>query len=150
MTDIISKDYVPFGGIDLCSNKITGPANIITIGNVKPILIGQGKNWPLVWLKAILSPAKKEFIDIVEASESRHRNAVIITDAPIDGVTILYGSTLVLRVQKKSKDQAIVDKLDLRPLGINIFGDSQSLTMGGRVLQRNSFEGVGTIFAFSE
>lgn len=61
---------------------------------------------------------------------------------------VYAGGELVLRVRQVNDQQAEVDKLDLRPIGFNIFGDKSSLNAGGMRMSGNTVAGGGTFLAY--
>lgn len=143
----IPAGYTPYQSINFCSNEITGGGHIFAMGKVLPLLIGTGPK-PKIWLQAITSPSDKKFITIVDASIAKHPSArVIEQDGKI--IVIVHGKT-VLAVEAFSTQRAIVPELDLRPIGLNVYGDSSILHLGGMQLSNNTFSGVGTAFGLGE
>ncbi len=141
----IPESYKPFDKLMLCSNIITGGAYLISIGNVIPLLVGQGAK-PMVWLQAVIDAKAGKFVTVVDASISTHPAVRVFEEGDI--LNVNSGSMLIIRIRSDAPGSAIVDRLDLRPLGINIFGDESKLQAGGNTFMTSSFQGVGTVFAF--
>jgi hypothetical protein len=137
--------YLPYKSLIICSNRIIGCGHIVSIGSVLPILLGQGPK-PLVWLQAATDPQAKTFVTVVEASISKHPAIRVIEDG--QEIKITTGNTTVLRVKASENESAVVYEIDLRPLGINIHGDSSKLVAGGTTFSSSTFSGVGTVIAF--
>ena len=140
----LPESFRPFQTLIVCSNTIIGGGNLVSIGNVLPLLVGQGSK-PLVWLQAAVDPQAQNFITIVDASISKHPAVRVIENE--DGIKITAGDVVLLRVKLTAIDSGVVDKIDLRPLGINIYGDASKLIAGGATFSNSTFSGVGTVIA---
>jgi hypothetical protein len=141
------KSYKPFDTLILCSNKIIGGGNIVSMGKVIPIILGQGDK-PMVWLQAVADPKGKIFTTVVEASISKHPAIKVLQEK--DALEVSINNTTVLKIKDTKGGSALVEKLDLRPLGINMFGDNTTLQVGGMTLAGNTFQGVGTVIALGQ
>lgn len=137
--------YSPYLLLSVCGNKILDGAKIISVGGVFPILIGKGSK-PQIWLMALKSPTEKKFISIVEASISQH-SFVHVEEIGRQVVVKVQGAT-VLRVEQTGKDQALISELNMRPLGLNIFGGVSELNAGGVTFSNNTFSGGGAFVSF--
>ena len=143
--DKTPKGYVPYSLLSVCGNKLTGGAKILAVGDTFPILIGKGSK-PQIWLMAIASPNDKKFISIVEASISQH-SFVRVEEVGRQLVVKVQGAT-VLKVEQTGDDQALVSEIDMRPLGLNVFGGVSELNAGGMSFSNNTFSGGGTLISF--
>ncbi|TCD22308.1 hypothetical protein E0D86_06505 [Pseudomonas sp. IC_126] len=143
----IPSGYTPYHSINFCSNEIVGGGHIFAMGKVVPLLIGTGPK-PKIWLQAITSPSDKSFITIVDESIAKHPS-VRVTEQDGKVIVIIHGKT-VLAVEAISTQKAIVSELDLRPIGLNVYGNSLTLHLGGMQLSNNTFSGVGTAFGLGE
>jgi|ERR1019366_7806335 hypothetical protein len=141
-TNSLPQGYVAYETLRVCSNTLQGGGNLLALGEVLPLVVGSGPI-PQVWLQAPKNKEAKDFALLVEASVSRHPLVAVSSSA--DGLLVTVGGTLLLRVRQQSAAEAIVDVLDLRPIGLNVYGDSASLHAGGATFQGNTFSGVGTL-----
>ena len=57
----------------------------------------------------------------------------------------MISEEVVLSVKMIDQDFAVVEKLDFRPIGLNMYGNSSSLTVGGGTYSGNSMSGGGTL-----
>ncbi|WP_447837509.1 hypothetical protein [Aeromonas salmonicida] len=142
-TENIPTDYKPYGDLNFCSNSLLGGGHIFTMGKVLPLLIGMGPS-PRVWLQAIADPESKEFVTIVSDSKSTHPS-VKVSSSRHKVVVSVHGRE-VLTVESRSYGKAVVSKIDFRPIGLNLHGNSDGLSLGGMQLSRNTFSGVGVAF----
>ena len=113
------------------------------MGEVLPLLIGVGPS-PRVWLQAVAAPGSKEFVTVVADSKATHP----AVDVTVDGVKVIVSvqGIAVLTVEAKNDQRAVVSEVDFRPLGLNVFGNSSSLNLGGMQLSNNTFSGVNVAF----
>lgn len=136
--------YRPYGRLTLCSNLLIGGGHLIQVGEVLPLLVGNGEI-PQVWLQAPTDRTGKQFIQLVVASVAAHP-AVLISVS--DGIlSVGAGGKKVLQVREVGFDEAVVELLDLRPIGFNIFGDKNGLSAGGMQMSGNTVSGGGTFLA---
>jgi hypothetical protein len=138
----LPKSYVPYKSLNVCSNKLSGGGHIASIGDTLPLIIGKGDK-PQIWLQALSNPETKQFISIVESSVSKH-SAVVVKE--ISGyVVVSVQGTQILKVKAKGGSNAKVEMLDLRPLGLNLSGNSTSMNVGGSTFSNNSMSGGGVL-----
>lgn len=140
--DSLPKSYKPYEELTVCSNTLVGGGHIVAVSGVLPLIIGAGEK-PQIWLQAINNAEKQEFISIVENSVSKHPAVDVIE---ISGaVTVKIQGKTILSVMSPSEDSAVVDSVDLRPLGLNMFGDASSLKVGDSSFSGNSMSGGGVL-----
>ncbi|WP_047392374.1 hypothetical protein [Chitinibacter sp. ZOR0017] len=142
-TSNLPANYKPYMNLNFCSNNISGGGHIFTIGEVLPLLVGVGKT-PRIWLQAVAAPRESEFITIVADSKSNHP-AVEVKKTGCSILVYVHGK-IVLSVKSVSSEMAQVSEVDFRPLGLNLFGNSSSLNLGGMHLSRNTFSNVRVAF----
>lgn len=141
----LPKSYIPYEKLVVCSNTLSGGGHILAAGETLPVLVGKGEK-PQVWLQALSNSEKNEFVTIVEASISKHQAVKVLEEN--GAININVGGTNVLSVKVTSEDSAEIFMLDLRPLGINIFGNKSELKVGNSTFSGNSFSGGGTMIGF--
>lgn len=142
----IPSEYQQFGKLEICSNRLIGVGAFIKIGEIEPILIGKGLRLPVIWLRA---RANKNWIPVVERSVSLNPQIEVIEDIITKTTTIKVKDIIIIKAQQKD-NECYVDKLDLRPLGLNIWGDSNMLKVGNGELKGNTMQGVGAFIGFNE
>jgi len=144
----LPKNYVPYESLNFCSNSLQNCRFLISIGDKLPILIGSGDS-PLIWLSMIVDPNKKHYQDLVVASESRH--PFVKVDASKDNeITIYAKGQLILKVVAENRNSASIQQIDLRSVGFTIFGDENSLSVGGNTFSSNTFRNVETMIGLGE
>ncbi len=150
----LPKEYIPFGEIIICGNRfIDGKIPISSERDGKSheiLLIGKGV-LPQIWLAVPILPssqsnyARPKWRYIVERNKTRMKN-VEIKSRP-NTLILSLGISIILEVNKLTDNIAEVSWLDLRLLGINIYGDKNVLNVGTNQLINNTFEKVHTMLA---
>ena len=51
-------------------------------------------------------------------------------------------SKIILKIKKINEEKIKIDELDLRPFGLNIYGNEKALFIGKKKLQNNIFENI--------
>jgi len=143
----LPEDYQPYTSLTICSNTLLGGGHIVAVGETLPIVIGKGVK-PQIWLQAMSAPNSKEFVSIIESSVSKHPAVEVLEEEGAIVVTIQGSKVLV--VKAVSDQAATVLQLDLRPIGLNLFGDQSSLTAGGSTLSNNTMSGGAVLIGFGE
>ncbi len=138
----LPTSYSPINTLKVCSNTLTGGGHIVEIANVLPLIIGNGEKLQ-IWLQAVSNSEKMEFVSVVENSVSKFSTVEI---KEIDGALIvtIQGVT-VLRVVKLSENEANVDLMDLRPIGLNLHGDNTRINLPTGSFSGNSMSGGGVL-----
>jgi len=110
---------------------------LAVVGEAVPVLIGKGQ--PLrVWLQVRKESQEAPFEPVVEASVPRYPS--IRVEGSKCGVTVSMGEKVLLQVREDG-GKAIVDSIDLRPLGLLLYGDSSRMMVGGMRFAGGSFSG---------
>ena len=140
----LPNEYQPFNTLNICSNIATNYQVPIGAKNYAPLLIGKGVI-PLVWI-AVNNPDNTEkWRYLVSMNKSLHPDIKVEVNEAECTVVIVAGTDTLLKVKANSPDNAEIISLDLRPIGLNIVGNSGGLQVGGSSLTGNMFSGVGTV-----
>ena len=147
----LPPEYHPFRELSLCSNVLVNVPVPILVGGRPGLLVGQQlglpTNLPLVWIAAPTSPGSRDWVFVVEKNRPLRPLIVVEYDRPVGTVQVRVAGKLVLRAKQTSKDTAVVDALDLRPLGLVAYGDEKEIHVGGMMMERNRFERIEVAFA---
>jgi len=142
----LPKNYKAYGQLEVCSNTLKGGGVLAVVGDVPPLLFGQGDR-PMVWLQAPTDFTGKNFITLVEASVSSHPSVNVV--ALGHGVKVLVANDEILSIVQMDNNKAIIDHLDLRPIGFNIVGDEEGLQIGGASFATSTFSGIGSLVSLT-
>jgi len=147
MKNNLPSEYQPFERLMICSNILIGAGAIVKIGDFEPILVGKGLILPAIWLRA--RAKNKNWISLVERSVSLSPQIEIINDIALKTTTIKTKDVIILKAQQVDST-CIINILDLRPLGLNIFGDEQLLKVGAGEFRGNTMQGIGAFIGINE
>jgi hypothetical protein len=149
--------YNFFEELIICNNLFRNGKVILMVGNFIPLLIEKNK-YPLVSLSIPID--KDKWKVIVRKNKSLNSNILVnllknsklcveINKENVDfkkiGKYTLNLRKTILSVEKTADSSAIINEIDMRPLGFNIYCDHDGLHVGGIVLSNNSFIDVHTM-----
>lgn len=142
----LPKEFYPFEELDICGNQFIRGQVPIRIEDKIPFLIGKGEV-PLIWLNAPVTKDGHKWQEVIVKNDSFNKKVDVVISK--DTVSILTkGKTFtIIKVNKISNDLAEIITLDLRPLGLSIYGDSTGLHIGTHSFTNTIFEGVHTMIA---
>lgn len=141
----LPSTYKPYQKLTVCSNVLIGGGHLVVLGEVLPLLVGSGEG-PTIWLQAPTDISGKSYVPLVTASVASHPAVAVVSSR--DGLTVSIAGVPAIHAKQTSQDSAVIDLLDLRPVGLNIYGNASSLTAGGTTFSQNTFSGGGTMLAF--
>jgi hypothetical protein len=142
----LPEGYIPFEELTICSNQLINGKVPFQFKDNIPFLVGKGL-LPQVWLFAPVTPDGKTWKEIVDSNKSMSDKIAIVLSAETNSVTITVASQTLIHVTKQSEQKAEITSLDLRPLGLNIYGDTNGLHIGTNLLSHNIFNNVHTMVA---
>ncbi len=119
---------------------------MFSVGDVLPVLVGKG-NKPQIWIQAISDLEHKSFVQVVESSIPLFPFVRVTTES--GAVLVSVGNQVIMSVRPELEDEVNIFQLDLRPIGLNIVGDKNSLKAGGAEFSGSTFAGAGTFMGFS-
>ena len=137
--DSLPTQYRPFKEVDIGTNRLVDGQILFSINENAPILIG-ANGTPRVWLSIPADPKGETWQPLVRDNKSLHPKVTVKTEG--DNVVIDTPDGVVLGVRKENENLARVYQINLRPFGINIYGNEQSLTVMNSNLAGNMFIGV--------
>ncbi|ARR44029.1 TPA: hypothetical protein I7241_17100 [Vibrio vulnificus] len=139
-----ADDFENYNEIIICSNYIKNYESIIKQSNngFEPLMIKKDNDGkPLIFLQSY-DNKKSEPIDIINGNRSLVGS--VIFEHSRTGCFVGYNDITILEVVQNEKNIMEVITLDLRPLGLNLFGDSTALNMGGNTISRSSMSNIGS------
>jgi hypothetical protein len=144
----LPEDYLPFSKIIICSNAFIGGKYIIEVNINVPLLIGKGI-LPLVWLSIPLSDNKWSYI--IERNISHHPNIIVELSTEKHSVIIkiregkIKTDKVIINIYKETEDSIIIKQIDLRPMGLDIYGNEDGLNVGTNIIKNSNFLNVNTM-----
>ena len=135
----LPSGYRPFGKLTICSNVLENGRVPVSISGDIPFLVGKG-NKPKVWINMLSQDEAGRSKPLVRDNLTLHPQVVVVEQD--NAVEIKVNNQTLIRVVKESEDEATITKLDLRMIGIAIYGDANSLHVGPQSMSNNSFVNV--------
>lgn len=148
ITTITPPNFIPYDRLVVCNNELINCRAIISHKGFYPILIGKGL-FPRIWIFDKFD--KLESIPLVEQSISHNQRIKVDIDPDRQLVTIRLleyqgiKENIILNINYQGNN-AIIDILDFRPIGYNIYGTSKSIFAGGVEFSGNSMKGLDAMF----
>lgn len=144
--DTLPSNYSPPQSVRLFSNIIENVRVLFLVDRHVPILIGEKAGKPRVWLTAPVRTKSNgtRWLPLVRNNLAVHPAVVVSVAADGETVTVKNAGTKVLEVHAQVQDLN-VSSLDLRPLGLTIYGDEDGLHVGGMRLTENRFSNLGVL-----
>jgi len=139
----LPKGYKPFPKIIVCGNTLINVQILFETYGEIPLLIGDD-NSPKIWLKAIISPQQRKFLQIVRANKALHESVKVIGVGTYN-ISVTISNKTIISLHKNIEGIPEVTKLDLHPIGLKIEGDNNKLMIGSNQLVNNTFNNLRTM-----
>ncbi|PKH86991.1 hypothetical protein [Colwellia sp. Bg11-28] len=141
MTDMVDvpTEYKPFKKLIICSNTLENVKIPVSVSGDIPFLVGYGKT-ARVWVNMLSQKESGITKALVRDNLTLHNQ--IQVKAKNNVTTVTVNKEVLLEVIKRSEDEAEITKLNLRMIGIDIYGDQNSFNVGTQVMSGNSFSNV--------
>lgn len=142
----LPQSFTPYEKLTICSNVLLGGGHLVEISNTLPLIIGTGEK-PQVWIQAISDPNSMQFVSVVENSVSKFPMIKIME---VDSyLVITMQKETILKIKKISSTEAVIDYLNLAPMGLNLSGDSNGLKIPNGQFSGNTMSGNGVLLGLS-
>lgn len=142
--DELPSQYEPFRRVRIGSNLLENIQALLVIKGHVPFIIGKGKT-PRVWLYIPTNTDGTEWYPLIKDNFSSHPD-VVVKAAP-KMLTIRTPEATALACLLGKEDVIHITKLDLRPFGINIYSDEESLNVMGNTLSKNTFKNIKAVIS---
>ena len=137
----LPSDFVPFREVNVCGNKMTGGKAPFVVGSNIPLLVGKNTH-PKLWLSAPKDPKATDWIDLIIGGKAMHPQVKVLSSEDRREISVQFRRQSILELRVVTPDSVEIPFLDLRPVGLNIFGDSNVLNVATNALSANSFQGA--------
>jgi len=142
----LPEEYFPFEELIICGNQFIRGQVPIRMKSKIPFLIGKG-DVPLIWLNAPLTKDGDNWKEVIVKNQSLNKKIEVMISRDTVSIITNDKTFTVIKVNKLSDDLAEIIDLDLRPLGLKIYGDKSGLHIGFHSVTNNIFEGVHTMIS---
>jgi len=140
--------YRPFRVLNLCSNILRDVPIPIQVNGYPAFLAGRGKH-PLLWLAAPVRINDQERTFIVRENVSINAAVQVVVNRRKAETAIVIGSVRVLVVRVVG-DSGVIEQIDLRPVGLDVWGDKSALHIGGGTFSDNTVSGATVAFVLGK
>lgn len=145
----LPKEYLPFEKLEICSNQFIKGKVPIEVHKHAILLIGSGEQ-PVIWLSGPVTKEGKQFQEIIMKNKSLNEAVKVKVSAKNNSTIVKVGDITIVEVAKVSEEKAVVSQIDLRPVGLNIYGDAKELCVGTNKLVSNIFTNVHTMVGIGQ
>ena len=135
----LPKDYFPYPELNMCGNTLLNVQIPFLLEQTPLLLIGTN-SVPQVWLSARTSPGSPEWKYIVQANRSLNPAVYVEVQEENRTVYVRISNAVIIKAVAQSETKATVEVLDLRPVGLNVYGNISGLN-----LATNRFAGNSTV-----
>lgn len=142
--ELLNHDYDTvdlYKELVVCSNTLVNTTHILsTDSGWHPLVIRKGIE-PRVWLSIKVQESSdtskdSRYLELISNSEVKHSSAELTSTKY--GFQIVINGQVIVEAGNHTDESLEVVKLDLRPLGLNIYGDHTSLNVGNNSMSRNT------------
>lgn len=142
--DGLPKGYHPYNVINFCSNKLKNIQSLILFNKTDILLIGKG-DCPKIWLRGVTKIDEKKFLisPIVKMNKSSDENFEVFLKKK--STIVISEKNVIIHAQERNKDEVEIIALDLRPIGLDIYGTMYALNVGNNVWQSNHAENLSSM-----
>jgi hypothetical protein len=140
--DNLPTQYMPFKEIRLGSNILENVTVILTIKGNVPLLVGNGDT-PRVWLYIPANKEGTEWYPLIKDNFSSNPDVKVNVAPKMISIRTPDGTVFAGLVAKE--DKFVITKLDLRPFGLKVYADENSLSVMGNTLMKNQFRNLKVV-----
>ncbi len=134
----LPEEYRPYTKIIICGNTLINVEIPFAIEGQVPLLIGNNGN-PKIWVIARAGEGHLQLWQPIISSNRSLHNAVAVTGADTENISVTVGGTIILSVHKRLDGIPEVTQLNLMPIGLKIYGDNSKLFVGSNEFFGNTF-----------
>lgn len=142
--DSLPSQYIPFKEVEIGSNRLIDGKALFTVNDFVPLIVGYGKV-PRIWLSIPADETGNTWRPLIRDNRSLDKSVSVRIVENTVVVEIPGGEAL--RVKKITDNLATIEAIDLKPFGINIHGNKETLRIMDKSLTGNSFQKVKVMVA---
>ena len=136
-------DFTPYKILKIGSNTIS-VKYLVNISGFVPLIIGTGEI-PQIWMSVKINDT---IIPLIEGNIPRTPQVKsYLSNNEIEFSVFNFKTKewdKLIHIKLENKDEPYIDVLNLRPIGLNIFLDGNSLQLGGLTLTNTTINNSGT------
>lgn len=147
MNNSLPKEYIPFNKVWVCSNIFHDGKIIFSIDENPIFLIGRDKesSKTLLWFSSQKKETtSKKFHNVISKNKIIDERFDLLSTEYGDEIKFNGHSLIQFRVVD---DRLVINMIDLKPIGLNIFGGLSSLTIVSNNFSNCTFADSNTMIA---
>ncbi|MDR6962237.1 hypothetical protein [Shewanella putrefaciens] len=121
------------------SNSLNNVKVLIDFNGFTPILIGDGEI-PHIWIYVPMNQQGTEWYPLVKDNFSTNPSVIVIKRD--NGVKVTTPDGIVIDCEKRGDGIVVVNKLNLKPFGINVTANSESLSIMNATFSSSGFSNM--------
>ena len=125
----LPKEFIAFEELDFCSNILQNCAIPVEVDDEPIVLVGNGEQ-PRIWLWGLVDLKSKGLAAVVSSNINKIFTAPIKIESKDSYTCVKLNEIIIIKTVKFSDKKAVVEQLDMRPLGFNIYGNAGVLNVG--------------------
>jgi len=142
MSHLKLVNRIPFSEIMFCGSRVYETGKLIECKGIEPLVIANGIK-PRIWLTVFLENGDTFFL--VDDSKPKHESVKV--DISLNSVDITVDGHRILSGRKTKNDSFTVDHLDLRSLGLHVYGDNESIYVSGMQISSTTTKNCGCLIS---
>lgn len=150
----LPSNYIPYPKLVICNNELINCKVFIDHNGFYPLLIGKG-TMPKIWINNKYTKYYPDTKPIVSENISSDNRIKVLYNNIKKTLTIKFlkykgiKDDIILNINYEN-NSAIVNVLDLRPLGYKIYGDNEGMYAGETYYTGNIFNNIDSMFKIGE
>lgn len=146
--DASYENVEQYDQLTICSNLLINTSHILQDSEGwSPFVLRKG-NKPRVWLSAQIQDSEGNKSKVQLITDSKVVFDRITLDISEFGFEIKLDNQIIARAGNHTEKSLEVIYIDFRPLGLDVHGENESLTMGGMTMSRNTSKNANVMFGF--
>ncbi|ENO1896972.1 hypothetical protein [Vibrio vulnificus] len=121
------------------SNSLNNVQFLIDFNGFTPVLIGDGDT-PHIWIYVPMNQQGTEWYPLVKDNFSTNPSVIVIKRD--NGVKVTTPDGVVLECEKRSDGTVVVNRLNLKPFGINVTANTESLSIMNTTFSSSGFSNM--------
>jgi hypothetical protein len=142
----LPTNYKAPSSIYIGSNIISNVNTLIDFKGFAPILIGDGKI-PRIWINIPAKQDGSEWYPLVKDNFSTNPSVLVIKSGNRVKVTTPDG--VIIDCEKEKNGSVTVNKLNLKPFGLNVYSDEKSMSIMNATFSSSKFSNMMSVIGIS-
>ncbi|HIF9187353.1 TPA: hypothetical protein ACX6RK_000073 [Photobacterium damselae] len=124
------------------SNSVNNVQVLIDFNGFTPILIGDG-DIPHIWIYVPMNQQGTEWYPLVKDNFSTNPSVIVLKRD--NGVKVTTPDGVVIDCEKRRNGTLVVNSLNLKPFGINVIANSESLSIMNTTFSASGFSNMRSV-----